>query len=489
MSQTILRLEREDDAAGFWRLACSAVVLGETPADVRFVVGEAADLFGAVSAADADRATGAAPSFDQRLVSLIDHVVLHSDPERFALAYRLLWRSLDEPALASVASDPDIARAHVLSKSVARDKHKMTAFVRFRERAASDGQAEFVAWFEPQHYIVRAIAPFFVGRFTGMRWSILTPYASAHWDGTHLMFGAGGRKTDAPEGDPLEDVWKIYYGSIFNPARVKVKAMTAQMPKKYWRNLPEADLIVPLIRSAPARAQAMIEAAPTLPRRRHAEGSHSCGGATSITGDTPETCQRCPLHASATQAVLGEGPQTAALMIVGEQPGDTEDLVGRPFVGPAGKLLDIALQRSDIELSAAYLTNAVKHFKFEPRGKRRLHKSPSRDEIDHCRWWLDLERATVKPRVVLALGVSAVRGLTGRTVPLASVRSTPQPLADGPTMIATVHPAYMLRLTDEAQKRAAWRAFLADLAQAQALVEETAADWRARQDSNLRPLA
>jgi DNA polymerase len=168
--------------------------------------------------------------------------------------------------------------------------------------------------------------------------------------------------------------------------------------------------------------------------------------------------------------VPGEGPLNAALMIVGEQPGDAEDLAGRPFVGPAGKLLSTALERAGIERGACYLTNAVKHFKFEPRGKRRIHKSPNRQEIDHCRWWLDQERATIKPRVILALGVSAVRGITGQQVTLSEVRSRPIPLPDASQMVATVHPAYLLRLTAEADKRTAWMQFLSDLRLARDLV-------------------
>lgn len=156
-------------------------------------------------------------------------------------------------------------------------------------------------------------------------------------------------------------------------------------------------------------------------------------------------------------------------MFVGEQPGDQEDLAGRPFVGPAGQLLDKALERAEIARSACYLTNAVKHFKFEPRGKRRIHKSPNRQEIDHCRWWLDQERASIRPKVIVALGVSAVRGLTGEQVTLAQMRSRPLQLDSETQMLATVHPAFLLRLTDEQQKRAEWKRFLADLRMARDL--------------------
>ncbi len=275
----------------------------------------------------------------------------------------------------------------------------------------------------------------------------------------------------------MEDVWRTYYGSTFNPARLKVKAMTAQMPKKYWHNLPEAQMIGPLIRAAQTRSAEMIAAAPKVPRpvrRRSPAAMPGGGGLADAEGPdlslpNLSACTRCSLHACATQVVPGEGPAGARLMLVGEQPGDAEDLAGRPFVGPAGKLLTTALERAGIEREACYLTNAVKHFKFEPRGKRRIHKSPSAHEIDVCRWWLDQERVAIAPRVIVALGVSAVRGITGRQMTLSQIRSRPIPLEGDPQMLATVHPAFLLRLTDEAQKREEWKRFLADLRHAREL--------------------
>jgi DNA polymerase len=163
------------------------------------------------------------------------------------------------------------------------------------------------------------------------------------------------------------------------------------------------------------------------------------------------------------QAVMGEGPKKAELMIVGEQPGDQEDLAGRPFVGPAGRLLDGYLERAGIDRRQVYLTNAVKHFKFVQRGKRRLHQSPTGKEIDICRWWLDGERAIVKPQLVLTLGASAARGVLGKTVSIAKLRGQPHPLEDGSELWATVHPSYLLRLKDE-MKAQQQRMFQADLA-------------------------
>ncbi len=174
-------------------------------------------------------------------------------------------------------------------------------------------------------------------------------------------------------------------------------------------------------------------------------------------------CRRCPIGLLENQAVMGEGPKKAELMIVGEQPGDQEDLAGRPFVGPAGRVLDAHLERAGIDRRQVYLTNAVKHFKYVQRGKRRLHQSPTAKEIDICRWWLEGERAIVKPQLILALGATAARGLLGRTVSISKVRGMPHPLEDGSELWVTAHPSYLLRL-DGAAKEEQERLFQADLA-------------------------
>jgi uracil-DNA glycosylase len=174
-------------------------------------------------------------------------------------------------------------------------------------------------------------------------------------------------------------------------------------------------------------------------------------------------CTRCPLYKDATQAVPGEGPSRAVFMLVGEQPGDREDLAGKPFVGPAGRVLDQALQDAGIAREETYVTNAVKHFKHEMRGKRRLHRRPSNYEIERCKIWLDKERELVKPAAIIALGVSAARSLTGKTVTIAKLRQKPLAMADGTMLAVTVHPSALLRFEDEADKRKAYKAFVADL--------------------------
>src|SRR5436190_8214658 len=186
-------------------------------------------------------------------------------------------------------------------------------------------------------------------------------------------------------------------------------------------------------------------------------------------------CRRCPLYRNATQAVPGEGPNHARVMLVGEQPGDKEDLAGKPFVGPAGRILDKALADAGIPRDETFVTNAVKHFKFEPRGKRRLHKKPNAYEIDRCKWWFEQERAIVKPELIVALGATAARSVMGRAVTIGKLRGEALTLEDGTGLVVTVHPSSLLRIPDAEDKQAAYSAFVKDLKVAARMVLRNAA--------------
>lgn len=174
-------------------------------------------------------------------------------------------------------------------------------------------------------------------------------------------------------------------------------------------------------------------------------------------------CTRCPLYKPATQAVPGEGPEHAPLMMVGEQPGNDEDLSGHPFVGPAGRMLDRAIEDAGLIRAEIFVTNAVKHFKFEPRGKRRLHKRPNAYEIDRCRWWNDAEIAIVKPKLVVALGATAARSLMGRVVTLSKLRGQVIEREDGLKLMVTIHPSALLRIEDHDDKARQYGEFVGDL--------------------------
>jgi len=183
-------------------------------------------------------------------------------------------------------------------------------------------------------------------------------------------------------------------------------------------------------------------------------------------------CRRCELYKFGTQTVFGEGPLDAKIMFVGEQPGDQEDLAGRPFVGPAGALFDAALDEAGIDRSTVYVTNAVKHFKFVLRGKRRIHNKPDAGEISACRWWIEHERELIRPPVTVALGATAARSLIGKSVTISRVRETPLTLDDGSEVWVTVHPSYLLRMPDPERKRAERQLFVRDLKRIKARAAE-----------------
>jgi len=248
--------------------------------------------------------------------------------------------------------------------------------------------------------------------------------------------------------------------------------MRSEMPKKYWRNLPETRAIPELIRLAPTRVMDMLEKEAAMPMKRNPSKAVAA-----MADQEPRTLEELnriiaasePLVPGATRAVLGEGPVGADIAFVGEQPGDQEDLQGRPFVGPAGQLLDRALKQSGIDRRQAYLTNAVKHFKFELVGKKRLHRSPTAGEIKHYRWWLERELDFVHPRLVVALGASAVQALAGKALPIGRNRG---PIQFGERAgFVTVHPSYLLRIPDAAGRDAAYADFVRDLEAARKLVQ------------------
>ena len=508
MAMKTVTLDGETDWSGFRHEARTLLASQVPPEDVVWHTRNSAagDLFASDEAASDDMPAPSHPAprsgaptsvVPPAFVRLCETVVLHEDPSRFGLLYRLLWRLVHERGLRDDPLDPDRVEAQHMAQAVRRDMHKMKAFVRFRSIVESGNpESLHVAWFEPLHHIVEAVAPFFVRRFTQMRWVILTPERSLRWepagaaDGA-LTFGPGARKQDAPPADAGEALWLTYYQNIFNPARLKLAMMQKEMPRRYWRNLPEAELITPLTRDAMTRSGRMIEAEPTVPARRIAtvEGLASPATLSLIPERVPlssdpvealaqlkqgtQRCRECPIGAHATQAVFGEGPVQAALMVVGEQPGDQEDLRGRPFVGPAGQLFDRAIADLGWPREALYVTNAVKHFKFELRGKRRIHKTPAQQEVLACLHWLESEKQQVRPQALVALGATAARALLGRPVAVMKERGQWHVDPQGRQVLVTLHPSALLR-ADPAQHEQAYADWLRDLSMASSLVQATA---------------
>lgn len=458
-----------------WRDAARGLLAaGVRPEQVRWQLsGEGADLFCTQTEAPMPRAQTLDISVPKGFIEAAEAAICHFDPDRFALLYRILWRLQAERSLLQVRSDTDVADLVRLIKNVRRDSHKMKAFVRFREvDAVQAKRRRFVAWFEPEHFIVARTAGFFQRRFTDMDWLIATPKGSAAWNGQELKTSREPAARPEAE-DETDELWRTYFSNIFNPARVKIRAMQSEMPKKYWKNMPEASLIPDLIAGAERRVQEMAAREASQPPAFHERLQAQWRGREEQSDpDLPPLerlrheaagCTRCPLHCHATQTVFGEGPDDAEIMFVGEQPGDTEDLAGRPFIGPAGQVFDEAVGAAGIDRSQVYVTNAVKHFKYERRGKRRIHMRPDGGEVAHCRWWVSKEIEIIRPRIVVALGATAYLSLTGESRPIAEVRGMPIPMQDNRMLLVTTHPSAILRMPDPDLKARSLAAFRSDL--------------------------
>jgi DNA polymerase len=398
----------------------------------------------------------------KKFLDIARRVACHRAPAPWPLLYRVLHRLTlgQERNLLEIPIDDDVRALESMDKSVRRDAHKMTAFVRFR-RVVRDHEERYVAFHKPDHRILRLAAPFFVKRFGSMRWSILTPDESAHWDGGALTFTLGVDRSAAPAGDDLEHLWATYYANIFNPARIKLAAMKREMPVKYWASLPETALIPNLVHDAPKRVEAMMAkkideyptAAAFLPEKLSLTTLRTAASA----------CEGCPLYKVGTQTVFGEGRPHSRVMMIGEQPGDQEDKAGKPFIGPAGQLLDDALQAVGIDRAEVYVTNAVKHFKWEPRGTRRIHAKPNAREITACKPWVLAELSVVKPQMVVCLGATAAQALMGKEFRITKSRGEIYRDTEyAPWLMATVHPSSILR-TPTQDREAAYKAFVSDL--------------------------
>lgn len=408
---------------------------------------------------------------------LLQDAICHRASDRFALLYGVLWRIVNgERDLVTRAADPAIAQLNDYAHNVRRDIHKMHAFLRFRALNV-EGAPLYTAWFEPQHFILRRAVPFFVERFANMAWLIATSIGTALWKDGILTYGPPVTKPPAIDDNVLDDLWLTYYRTTFNPARLRVQAMTKEMPKHYWQNMPETALIPRLVSGAAERVAEMrergVDQAPLFADRLAERGRPTI--------DIPRTriaqlraeasaCTRCPLHGPATQTVFGAGPDDARLVFVGEQPGDQEDIAGQPFVGPAGEVFTRALAEAGISRKTVYVTNAVKHFKYEPRGKRRIHSKPNASEIQHCRWWIERELATIAPQLVVALGGTAAQSLAGRSVSVLRERG---PMTfGGQAGFVTVHPSFLLRIPDARTQALEHAKFVADLAQVRHMIEK-----------------
>ena len=425
-------------------------------------------------APDAPAAPDACPvkPIPRSLMDMLQSAACCRVPDRWAFLYRVIWRWQQGEHDVQSPADEDGARLNGMVKSVRREEHDMHAYVRFRERPVDAGPPRFVAWYEPRHDVLPQVAEHFARRMGKVSWMIATPEASVLWDG-HLLHFAGPLADKAEDlNDDGEALWLTYYRSIFNPARLNTGVMRQHITSDRWKNLPEGKIVPHMVSAASlgARKVGQLEAVgqrkgttiPILPEAAQPDREQP----TKL-----DECRRCELYEFATQAVPGEGPQKARIMLVGEQPGDQEDLAGHPFVGPAGQLLDRVCQAAGVDRSTLYVTNAVKHFKWEPRGKRRIHKTPGQREIEACHYWLDKELDSVQPTVIVALGATALKSvLDTPTVTLKN--SLGKPLRHkGRWVVTTYHPSYILRVPDEDTKREAFAIMVQGLKLAQELLQ------------------
>lgn len=410
------------------------------------------------------------------LLEMLQKAACFRAPDRWGFLYRVLWRWQQGEHDVQSPADPDGARLHGMVKAVRREEHDMHAYIRFRECPPEAGAPRFVAWFEPAHDVLPQVAEHFVARMGKTSWMIATPEASVLWDGATLHNTGPLMSSAADLDDAGEALWLTYYRSIFNPARVNAQLMQSHIPSRFWKNLPEG-AIVPMMVSQAELGARKIGQVQTLGGKSGATIPISAEKAQPDREQPSklDECRRCELWQYATQAVPGEGATgtdgRAPIMIVGEQPGDQEDLAGKPFVGPAGKLLDRVFAQAQVDRKTIYLTNAVKHFKWEPKGKRRIHKTPAQREVEACHYWLEKELAAVKPKVIVAMGTTALKSVLGKST-VTLKESLGKPIwHEGRWVVTIYHPSYVLRVPDEAAKQQAFSSMVEGLQLAHELLE------------------
>ena len=357
------------------------------------------------------------------------------DPRRFDLLYRLVWRANAGEKLLEHREDADVRQLYQLAYAVRAEAHRMRTLLRYAE-VEEEGTRRFLGWYAPAHHVLEANAQLIVRRFPGLMLSILTPGGGAHWNGAELRFGEGA-ETFADDA-AMAAWWRANHARLWREARVGSSVPEAESLDEAPRppDRPALGPVVLPLRADPQIAEATAQAI---------------------------DCHRCPLCVPATQTVFGEGPEGAGVMFIGEQAGDQEDVIGRPFVGPAGQMLDRAMEEAGIDRRTVYVTNAVKHFKFTQRGKRRLHQTPEAPEIQACRFWLDVERVQVRPKLLVLMGGTAARAVLGRPVTISRERGRPFRMEDGQMAFVTVHPSFLLRVPDEDAKAREYQAFVRDL--------------------------
>jgi uracil-DNA glycosylase len=393
-----------------------------------------------------------------QFLEIAKHVACHINPLRWQMLYSVLWRLRQNRDLLKSESDDQVKTILFMDQQVRRDVERMQTGIKFDRIRVEPGPERLIAWHRPDYAILELATPFFAERFARVRWSILTPYRSAHWEpeGKKLDYDAGVPRFIMPSKEELKQLWLAQRSVPAQPARKQ--PVRADSPQ--YQLQPMLGGTYPVQKTANAK--------PFVPNSLELP----------VLNDAVERCEGCELHRCATQAVFGVGPADARIMLVGEQPGNDEDIVGKPFVGPAGKLLDRALTEARVERDTVYITNAVKHFKFERRGSKRIHRTPQMIEIKACKPWLEAEIRAIKPEIIVCLGATAAKSILNLQNLLMKHRGHifSSPYAE--KVIATIHPSAILRVQDPLTSEQLFQTLCRDLRLARETLENTNAVTR-----------
>ncbi|RKT21092.1 DNA polymerase [Paraburkholderia sp. RAU2J] len=394
-----------------------------------------------------------APAIPRDLLAQLQTASCFRGPDRWSLLYRVLWRWTRGERHVVDPADPDGAQLALRVQSIEHETEELLSFTRFRRRDPSMGLPEFVGWYEPQHDLLKRAAARFARPMGDSTWMLATPHGAVFWNGMLLRIDRSAMEESQPAAhavppdvmageaatsEPTEALWLAYYASVVN-------ALPTPARLSYWRAPPAGPPLPAHLARVRSRLGAQATAV-TVPETPPLEYS-------ALTPPLRETvgplaaCRRCALWRNAKQPVAGAGPAHATIMAVGEQPGEHENQHGEPFTGPAGQLLDAVLARAGLDRTALYLTYAVKHYKWETFDQQRVHRTPERREVEACQHWLEQELTRVAPRVIVTLGATALKALTGAHVNLSEYVG--QTIAHrGRLIVPTWHPAYALRTAD-----------------------------------------
>ncbi|WP_277184758.1 UdgX family uracil-DNA binding protein [Caballeronia sp. BR00000012568055] len=487
-----------DPSFAAWRRAARSLLIeGVPPQEVLWLESDAsATVFGVVDPpppGSVDPNAPKPPKIAREFLSMLEAAACVRVPDRWPFLYKALWRWTQGDRAVASREDEDGSRLHRMIESVRAEEDKMRKILRFRHRDDSLGPPEFISWFEPVHDLLEHAAMHFATRMGNATWMIATPHGAAFWDGALLRvdrtsepeekpadFGetSGGMNGEAVSGDAIEALWLAYYESTFAEAHANAIKMASHMPVRYWKSPPDGRVDPSLISRADpySRRDRRPRNVPSDMEVALDTSLEPLKGTSLKEPPSLDVCKRCSLWRNATQAVAGVGPANARVMLVGEQPGDQDDREGKPFLGPTGKLLDEAIAEAGLARESLYLTNAVKHFKFETEtgsDGERLHTTPSQREREACRFWLEEEMTRIGPKVVVALGATALKALTGHRTALSEYLGKTIE-HKGRIVVPTYHPSYLMRLTDEKIRAEVFGTIVEALVFAQQIADGTA---------------